>query len=618
MSSRLILFLLTVALAMVLGLWSFTPKQAVEVVSKGGYWVILITTVSFVIVLARSLRGEVREVIFWRGWVGPVLAAVLVTALFHAHEPHEYKIVADEIVLGLTAKQMHAGREASVTVRGYEYAGNYTSLVTYVDKRPLFFPFLLASVHDLTGFRTENVFWLNGALSGVMVGLLLLIGRRIGSWGAGVAAVLLIATIPLIAQNACGAGFELLNLVMILMTLWLGMRAGEKPESEDRLSAFVLSGVLLAQVRYESVLFVVPVAATVVYIWWRQRSIALPWSLIAAPLMMILSPLQLNVFKLSEATWQLNDVAGADEPFGIKYFYDNVGHALNFFLSTGGWQPNSILVGVLGAAAVGFFMLLLYRRHREIFSTDPAQAVLSVFLLGLMAHTFLMLCYFWGKWDDPIIRRLSLPAHLLLILATVVVWPQLVTNARRWHVLGGIALIYFVSFTLPSNVMHRFTQQNFAARTTNWIEDYIQSSVGDKSALAIDRNAGLLWILHGKSSVTSQAIIGRPEAYSFHFKNRSFANYFLVQRLSPDLASGARFVDAADDFGDALQLETIEERAFAPLYLVRLSRVVGVDEKKLIDWAKARREMKLVEVAAQTNRGAVPEDQMLLWLRQLP
>jgi hypothetical protein len=211
-----------------------------------------------------------------------------------------------------------------------------------------------------------------------------------------------------------------------------------------------------------------------------------------------------------------------------------------------------------------------------------------------------------------------LPAHLLLILAIVVVWPQLVAHARRWHILGGAAIIYLMSFTIPSNAMHRFTQQNFAARTTNWIDGYIRTLNDNKTALAIDRNAGLLWILHGKSSVTSQAIIGRPEAFSLHFRNRSFNEYFLVQRLTPDVKTGGRIVDGADDFGEALQLETVEERALAPLYLVRLSRIVGVDEDKLVAWAKSRQGKKMVEVPATTNLSPGQEDQLLLWLRQLP
>jgi hypothetical protein len=52
--------------------------------------------------------------------------------------------------------------------------------------------------------------------------------------------------------------------------------------------------------------------------------------------------------------------------------------------------------------------------------------------------------------------------------------------------------------------MHRYTQGNFAARATNWIDDYIRS-LGSRSALAIDHNSALLWCVRDKASVAPPA-----------------------------------------------------------------------------------------------------------------
>lgn len=618
MYRRLLLLLLTVALAGVLGFVSFTPSLSVKLVSVAGYWIILVTSLSFGWVLIRSFRGNRDEVADWRSWRAPVALTILAAAFLHLHEHHEFKVVADEVVLALTAKQMHFGRDAFVVVRGYDYVGDFTPMATFIDKRPLVFPFLLASIHDLTGYRPENVFFLNAGLSLLLLLILLLIGRRIGGWGAGLASVLLLTSIPMLAQNACGGGFEILNLVMIVLTLWLGMRAAELPSDNDRLSAFVLSGVLLAQVRYESVLFLLPVACGVAYLWYRQRSFLLPWPVLAAPLLLVLIPLQYNVFKLTEATWQLNDIAGADKPFGFRYFYDNVGHALNFFLNTDGTEPNSWLLTVLGPLGVGFFILILYRRHRDLFGDKPAAAMVCIFLIGLLAHTGLMLCYFWGHWDDPLIWRLSLPAHLLLVLALVFAWPDLVSHRRRWTILCGITALFIVSVTAPRNAMHRFTQRNLAARATNWIGEHIRT-LGGQSALAVDRSSGLQWFLYDKSSITSQAIVGRPDAFILHFRNHTFQNYFLVQQAMPEITTGARLVDANDAFGDALKLQLIEERSFAPFYLVRLSRIVAIDEEKLKAWASQRKEHPIPSTIKEATTAAKSqENDLATWLRQLP
>jgi 4-amino-4-deoxy-L-arabinose transferase-like glycosyltransferase len=615
MFKRTVLLALVILLSLVLGFVTFAPAQAVNVVRHGGYWMVLLAFVLFAWYFLLSLRDSWAQWRDIRGWWRAGLLVLGMTVFLHIHERHEFKVVADEVVLGSTAMDMHFEREAAVVVRGYDYAGNFTPLNVYVDKRPLFFPFLLSLVHDLAGYRVANVFVLNGLLSLALTALFYLLGRRLGGPPAGAAAVLLLCTVPLVAQNATGGGFELLNMVMILLTCWLGLRYAERPTA-DRLCALVLAGVLLAQVRYESAVFILPVGATVLYVWWRERRADLSWPLIFAPLLLPLLPLQHNVFNLSQASWQLNDVAGATQPFSLQYFYDNVGHAMNFFISFDGTQPSSWLVAILGTFGVGFFVLTLYKHHREIFALEPATAVFCIFLIGLIIHTGLMLCYFWGHWDDPVIRRLSLPAHVLLIFSLIFVLPRLTNHRLRWPVLIGGALAYLIGVTVPASAMHRFTQENFAARTTNWLGGHIRA-LGSKSVLAIDNNAGLQWFLYRKSSINPVALSLRPEAFLYHYRRHSFDEIIVVQRVGLELAPNQRFVSAGDDLGPGIQLELIEEKAFAPPYLVRISRVVGVDEAKLLAWAKERK--KLAEAKKITSIAAtVDADQLVDWLRQLP
>jgi hypothetical protein len=615
MPKRFLLLALVTLLALAVGFVTFSPFQAVDVVRQSGYWLMLLAFALFAWHLVRSLRDAWPQLRAIREWWWAGLFLLGATCFLHLHEGHEFKVVADEVVLSSTAMEMHFEREAAVVVRGYDYAGNFTPMNVYVDKRPLFFPFLLSLVHDLTGYRVANVFVLNAALSLALTTLFYLLGRRLAGPPAGVAATLLLCSVPLVAQNATGGGFEVLNLVMIVLTLWLGLRYAEKPEA-GRLCALVLAGVLLAQTRYESALFVLPVGATILYVWWREGRADLPWTVIFAPLLLLLVPLQHNVFNLSQASWQLNDVAGATAPFGPQYFYDNVGHALNFFCSFGGQQPSSWLVALLGTAGVGFFVMTLYRQHREIFARDPVTAVWCIFFLGLLLHTALMLCYFWGKWDDPIIRRLSLPAHVLLIFSFLFVLPRLTSHRLRWPVASALALAYIIAATIPASSMHRFTQENFAARTTNWLGGHIRA-LGDKSVLAIDNNAGLQWFLYRKSSINPMALSLHPESFLYHYRRHSFNEFIVVQRVGLDLGANQRFVSADDDVGPGVQLELIEERAFAPPYLVRISRVTGVDDEKLATWAKERQKLfqatKIKSVASTVN-----EHELVDWLRRLP
>lgn len=617
MTRRILLLGLVSALALVLGFVSFTAPEAVLAVRYAGYWIVLVATVWFGYHWGRSLRSDWPEVRAWRTWWRPGLVLLAATVILHVQERHEFKIVADEVVLQLTAQRMHFAREAGVVLRGYDYAGNFTPFMVTVDKRPLFFPFLLSLVHDFTGYRVANAFVLNAGLSLALMALIMLVARRAGGWGAACTAALLLAGVPLVAQSACGSGFDLLNLVMILLVWWLGMRYADEPQNDDRLAAFVLGAILLAQVRYESVLFLLPVGATVIYLWWRSRQIRLPAAVLAAPLFLLVIPWQYNVFKVLNTYWQLNDVQGATSPFGLQYFYDNVGHAMNFFLDFDGAQPNSWLVGIAGTLGVGFFVLVLYRHHRAIFRDAPVEAVHVLFLLGLILHTGFMLCYFWGKWDDPVIRRLSLPAHLLLILSLVYVWPRLVPHPRRWLMAGLAAAAYLVAFALPTMAMHRYTQENFAARTTNWIGSFIRT-LGDEPVLAVDNNTGLEWFLYRKACINPWLLSHRIDEFLYHYHRHSFVDIYVVQRVGIDAKTGQPFVSSDDDVGPGIQLELVRQKIFSPIYLMRLSRIVAVDDAKFKAWAEARQKTGKNAPAPVAISGSAEAAQLLEWLRKLP
>src|SRR6185436_2307184 len=127
---------------------------------------------------------------------------------------------------------------AITPLRGNDVQGVFVILEGIVDKRPLFFPFLLSLVHDVGGYRPANAFILNGILSFVFLGLVFVTGRMLAGRVAGWLGVALFAGLPLLAQNSTGGGFELLNLVMLLATLLLGVRFVERGD-EPSLTAFV-------------------------------------------------------------------------------------------------------------------------------------------------------------------------------------------------------------------------------------------------------------------------------------------------------------------------------------------------------------------------------------------
>ena len=166
---------------------------------------------------------------------------------------------------------------------------------------------------------------------------------------------------------------------MILATLLLGVRFTERSNGAS-LAAFIFSAVLLAQVRYESVVFLVPVALVVIWVWARDGRAEIPWLVVAAPLLLVHVPLHQRIFDLRASAWELSSRPGFTEPFSVSYIPDNLAHALAFFFGRASDQPNSPVLSALGCLAVPFAVLGIARWRRRPGVVPPASAVTAVFV----------------------------------------------------------------------------------------------------------------------------------------------------------------------------------------------------------------------------------------------
>jgi Uncharacterized membrane protein, required for N-linked glycosylation len=616
---RMLLLLLTGLLACMLGFVTFRAWRAVEIVMWAAYPGMLITFGLFAWVAGRLLRGaELRR--RWRegGWK-IVLLVCGASAVVHLQEPHGFKVVNDEIIQVSTSQRMHATREAHIVSRAYRLGTNFVMMQGVVDKRPFFFPFLVSVLHDLTGYRPENAFVLNALLTPVLLGLVYLVAAGVAGRSGGVCAVLLIVTIPLLTQAAAGGGFEVLNLCMILATVYCGMLYARRPEA-DTLSAFCLAGILLAYVRYESVLFVFPVAAAILYVSYRRRKMELPWTVILSPLLLVLYPLQMNVVKLRPELLQLADRPSEHGLYSLAYFYDNAGRALRYFLAVDRSEPNSLLVFLGGVIGVGFFWMQLYRRHREMARERPEETVFSIFVVALCGQAVLMLCYFWGAYDDVVTVRLSLPTQLLFVLAFVYVLPLLAPKARHlWRVVGTGAVFYFLCFTLPTLATRAYALENLAAQTSNWHREFIHERA-DRDYIVVDSTMPSLWLAYGVASISYDTLVERTREFAEHFRWGTFSDCLIVQRMVvANVETGELKGDGPFEFGEALTLETVRQIRFRPNYVVRLSRITAINEEALQAWAeqrKAKGPAKRVPPDAAVEETV--EEFSRKWLRDLP
>jgi hypothetical protein len=575
--SKLVAFALVGAVAVLLGFLLFTPEQSLRIVIHGGYWFMLALTALFtwsLVQIAKSPDPARQELLReFRGWPGLLIAAC--GFLLLAHEAYGFKILMDEVMLLGTSMSLHLEKTALVPMRGHDIQGAFQLLSGQLDKRPLFQPFLVSLLHDLTGYRPENVFILNTLLTFLLLTLAYLAGRRVAGRGAGAIAVLLLTSLPLLAQNATGGGFEMLNLVMILATLLLAMRYTGNPTA-PALNALTLSGLLLAYTRYESVIFLLPLAAVVLAAWFRQRQAGFTWLSVCAPLLLVPYALHNQVFTARESSWELMSQPGYEKPFSLSYVPDNISHALNFFFNTNGEQSNSLVLAVLGLPAAVFFGLWALKALLRLRETPPERAALAIFATGFAAHTALFMCYFWGKFDDPVIRRLSLPLNLFLVIGVVVVAAEITRRVLIWRILAGVVGAGFFLHSLPAMARHDYSLDYYVGREMEWRREFIRAHP-QRDYLFIDNNS-IIWITHKVSATPMLQALKRKEIILYNHRNRTFSEIYAFQRLNIDPATSRLAYLPDEDLGPDYQLEPVWERRFTPLTVSRISRVVSIRE----------------------------------------
>lgn len=587
-------------------------------VVKGGYWMMLGAGLLWAWTLWK-LQGSVSGPVWWsrarQHWA--ILLLILgVGGLWQAQETHGFKILADEALLLGTSQSLHLDREVGYAIRGTDVQGPYQILQGVLDKRPYFFSFLVSLVHDFTGYRTTNPFWLNTALSFVFLGLLYgLAAKAGGGRRAGVLALVLAAGLPLLAQQAAGGGFELLNLTLIAGWWWLAILYMERP-GVNRQDALVLTAVLLASTRYESLLFLVPTAALLFIAWWREKQVIVSWPTWVAPLLM-LPMLWLNrSFSANDSLWELRSL-GADTPFGLKYLPGNLGHALAYFFSFDGYQPNSPYLGLLGLLALPVFGLWVQRIWRDPVRSDGVETGLAVASLGTLAVTGLMMVYFWGQFDHPVIRRLSLPTQLLMIIAVVVVVGRAIRPGPRvWGGLIAGGLVALMSFSLPSMSKNAYGRDYSPAMAYAWRQDFLKRLPG-KDFLMIDRDS-LYWTAEKIAATPIAQAQLRRDGIAYHMRNHSFSAVYVFQTFNVNPDTGEMTLSQEEKLDPAFELVPVAQRRVQLLTICRFSRVVAIrDGDKVL--AKADLAVTPLETEmTPAQLEAAKRDYLDKWVKELP
>jgi hypothetical protein len=548
------------------------PDIAVWSVRHLGYWAVATIVATGVYFGYRAFRS-------WRFSLpihAPPLAAAALCALFlQLHEPHRLRVMYDEYVLIGTSREMHLERQAFVTASVGYHSGNANTIQGGVDKRPLLFPFLLSLVHDVSGYRISNVYVLNGLISFALFWLVFWLGDALGGRRFGYLGMLLIAGIPLVANVATSGAYDLLNVTLIAVLLLAAKRYCEDP-SADNQNLLVMAGVLLAQTRYESMLFLIPLAVVVAWTWWRNRRIEITRLSVVAPAMILL-PLLCNLVYVSNDGFFENKYLGVPF-FDLSNLAPNLEHMVYYLFNFSRNSTNSPLVSYAGSVA----LLLLLVGARSIFRKGTVNTgtlvILFASLVVVLANTGMMLANFWGQFDDPMASRFSLPMQLMLVVAILVALAQIRQRervARAGLVVAGLSIWVW---TIPTSSRHFATSSLFSANETEWMVGEVLKRFDHRTLVLSD--SALQLVTRNRPSVPFVAFNSYPKEF-WSLKEQGYYDQVVVfQTMRIDSATKDAKDAAPEPLTTDAILEPMFETRFQVGYISRCSRMVGLVEKE--------------------------------------
>jgi hypothetical protein len=205
------------------------------------------------------------------------------------------------------------------------------------------------------------------------------------------------------------------------------------------------------------------------------------------------------------------------------------------------------------------------------------------FALAIIANLAILMFYYWGQLDDPIVARLALPFSVVLVAAIGWTVFQLVrtstpgaaiSSLRRaagWISAGGAVAAYLWSGILANEQQNR---RNTLADELAWETRYVEA-MPPGERLVITNKSALPWMLRRIPAITVSHARRNVERLERQMDHSTFRDLLVTQDYRATSAAGDFRLDPADHLPSWIVLETVAEKRFGA-HLDRISRVVAI------------------------------------------
>ena len=380
MKNIIILFLFTI-ISIFLGFFAFDKNELFFIYSQYVYYFISITffiwlyfSINFIISNKNEISGFVSSHKY------ALIASVIIVILFFWVSPPEYRILADEANLLSTSKSLYENKNVFVSLEEFNILGQKQEISFSLDKRLVFFPYILHLIHCLKGYSPDNVFIVNAIASFGCLFLLYFLTQSL--WGKyyGYTSLLLLASYPLFIRYSMSAGYDVLNLFFALLS-FLCFCKFCKDSSMQNTNLLIYTVALFSYTRYECSVMAIVIMVFALIIQSKKELEKLNPAFCIYPLLFV--PNAWIMFFANTNTYL--QVDKGEQVFSLDYLLNNLSNAFYFFLEFDSKQESIFIVALMAILSVFIFIEKYAKNKSETLAIIKRYkyhlSLVSIFLL---------------------------------------------------------------------------------------------------------------------------------------------------------------------------------------------------------------------------------------------
>ncbi|MGD1971418.1 MAG: glycosyltransferase family 39 protein [Desulfobacterales bacterium] len=506
---KAIILIVSIVTLLLLGLGP-SVKQMNILFKNATYFIILILFIMWTLRLIGVYGNKFKQGLKAH-WPALLLSFVLVAFIF-VISPPKFKVLTDEANLIGVSMMMHEDKTAALPIEGIYRDFAPPKFTTKIDKRPVFFPFLVSLVHAAIGYSPYNGFILNFILGCALLFCMYLTVSTVLTRTYGLLSVLLLASAPIFVVYVTSSGFEVLNALFLVFSFLILIKVCEHRNETKTTELLLLTLLLLAQCRYESLIILPLFIIILLPLLWQQKFFR-KMSFLSCLMPLFLLPvvwqrmLYLDLPVVNKVDFNL--FQRITVPFSLKNLIQNVDDNIYVLLGIDPkWGFSFILAG-LGLTGI-------YLMGKNLVLKNGLYIKKSVIIAGITAFVLLLAiisAFYWGKFTIHMDNRLALAFLPFIVWASMYGLYCIGRHIKRPSAVTlTILFIFHLLFFWPFGDAQRVSNFMVAPREYRSAMAFLNANYQNRSDTLILAEHPNMYIIHKYSAYSTSSIDKMLEA----------------------------------------------------------------------------------------------------------